>query len=92
MQRVPCGLIYSGLTSKKREVRIREHVHEILRAATSGEEEILEPVPKHFKAMHGCDASLLRIRRIDKVYRDGGGGGSLEAETCTIGGPMDYES
>lgn len=55
----------------KLKVHIRKHVHDIRRASTSSEDELLNPTLKHFKIFHGCDASLLKIKGIDKVYLDG---------------------
>lgn len=58
----------------KFKVRVREHFNDIMRAATSTDDDLLKPIPKHFKWYHTSDPSLLRKKGINKVHQDGRAG------------------
>ncbi|CAJ0923661.1 unnamed protein product [Ranitomeya imitator] len=64
----PCGLIYVGMTTREFRRRVREHVLDIEGARMAEDPLRLQPIPRHFKALHGCDPSGLRIKGIDRVF------------------------
>ncbi|CAJ0952190.1 unnamed protein product [Ranitomeya imitator] len=64
----PCGKIYVGLTSRPLRLRVREHVRDILNAREVTDMTELKPIPRHFKQIHDCNAKLLKVSGIDKVF------------------------
>ncbi|XP_056391575.1 uncharacterized protein LOC130284811 isoform X3 [Hyla sarda] len=66
----PCTKIYVGLTTRAMKIRVREHVWDINLARATEVLEDLKPLAKHFKQMHNCDPSILKIRGIDHIDLD----------------------
>ncbi|CAJ0957654.1 unnamed protein product [Ranitomeya imitator] len=48
--------------------RVREHVLDIEGAVTEADSYKLKPIPRHFKARHGCDPRGLSVKGIDRVF------------------------
>lgn len=49
-------------------------IQDIMKASTSLNDNLLKPITRPFKKFHVCDATLLRVKGIHKVYLDGRGG------------------
>ncbi|KAM4044953.1 uncharacterized protein ACNLHF_008801 [Anomaloglossus baeobatrachus] len=63
-----CDKIYIGLTSRELRIRTREHVRDILAAKEAINPETLKTIPRHFREIHNCDPTSLKVRGIDQVH------------------------
>ncbi|CAJ0952754.1 unnamed protein product [Ranitomeya imitator] len=70
----PCGLEYIGMTTRPLKIRTREHVRDIAHASGASDIVSLKPIPRHFRLVHNCDSSLLRVIGIDRILKDSRGG------------------
>ncbi|CAJ0955519.1 unnamed protein product [Ranitomeya imitator] len=63
----PCGKIYIGLTTREFKIRVREHILDIEKAASVGDDTLLKTLPRHFKRHHNCKSRGLRFKAIDQL-------------------------